>query len=160
RSTACQRCNTAHQRGVPRPCGSRTRLNLWQSTELPLRGSCGLDYRGAVELRKDCSFDGFLGDLTCLVTDHTIGCELHECHPRRAIVGLGFPATHCWRTAQGRICQSKKDHGPIVIQAAPTSTAAITRRRRRQLANCRHRCSKNWETVYVPMNTIPFRSTI
>ena len=51
-------------------------------------------------------------DLTSAVADGASGCRVGECAPRRAIVGLGFPATHCWRTAQWRIGQSEKDDGP------------------------------------------------
>lgn len=55
---------------------------------------------------------GVLLDLRSDVADGASGCRVGECAPRRAIVGLGFPATHYWRTAQWRISQSEKDDGP------------------------------------------------
>ena len=93
RSTACQRCNTAHQRGVPQPRGSRTRIDPWQSIELPLRGAYRRDYRNAVEQRMDWSF----------VSDHEdLAVPRHSaqvCFGLMVAPGRGGGAAATWPTA-------------------------------------------------------------
>ena len=107
RSTACQRCNTAHQQGVPQPRGSRTRINPWQSINFPSGAlTAGII---ATQWSKGRTGTSGSGSLTGAATDAVRG-RLHERVPG-AITGFMFRATPCRRAAQGRIKQDKQCNG-------------------------------------------------